>query len=447
MRHTIQRQLSLVEPSISHQHAKELQGIQMIFDMAPEIILLAQKDLTRNKNLLKGGRPAVLTAEQVIKSLIIKQMNSYSYRMLEFHLQDSRSYRAFCGFGFCDKIPTHSTLQRDLSSIRPQTLEKINQYILDIANMEGFETGRTVRFDATNVASNIHKPSDSSLLADSVRVLCRITQLAKKPYGMKISDHRRAAKKHSLCISNARNAKQRKKHYRILLDLTRTVIKEAESAALALWELKGDLVAKAYANEITTTIPLAETVLRQTEARVFREESLPPSEKIVSIFESHTDILKKTRRETKYGHKATFGCGKSGLITDVVIEDGNPADSTLALRMVQRQKKIYGQVPREVAFDGGYTSRANLKAIKDEGVKNVCFHKKRGIEITDMVSSLWTFKRLRNFRAGIEGMISYLKRCFGLDRCTWKGLEHFHSYVWASVVSANALLLGRMLIC
>ncbi|MBU1537754.1 transposase [Myxococcota bacterium] len=98
-------------------------------------------------------------------------------------------------------------------------------------------------------------------------------------------------------------------------------------------------------------------------------------------------------------------------------------------------------------FDAGYASNANLKAIKDKGVKHVCFHKKRGISIAEMTKSLWIFKRLRNFRAGIEGMISYLKRCVGLDRCTWKGLDHFKSYAWAAVVSANAVLLGRMLIC
>ena len=97
---------------------------------------------------------------------------------------------------------------------------------------------------------------------------------------------------------------------------------------------------------------------------------------LYEVITPHTDILKKARRETEYGHKITLGCGASGIITDVVIEDGNPADANRALPMVQRHKEIYGKMPREVAFDGGYASKANLKAIKEEGVKHVCFHKK-----------------------------------------------------------------------
>ena len=104
---------------------------------------------------------------------------------------------------------------------------------------------------------------------------------------------------------------------------------------------------------------------------------------------------------------------------------------------------IYGRPPRQAAYDGGFASRENLKNIKAAGVADVMFNKKRGLEIVDMVKSTWVYKKLRNFRAGIEGMISFLKRCFGVGRCTWRGLVSFKSYVWGSVVSANLLILAR----
>ena len=169
------------------------------------------------------------------------------------------------------------------------------------------------------------------------------------------------------------------------------------------------------------------------------------NKKPVSICEPHTDIIRKDGRDTYYGHKVTFTGGKSGLLLDWVVEDGNPADSTLFLRMLDHQNDLYGRCPRQAAADGAFASRDNLTAAKARGVDDVVFAKKRGLSVDDMASSTWVYRQLRNFRAGIEGMISFLKRVFGLSRCTWKGVESFASYVGASVVSANLLLLARHL--
>jgi IS5 family transposase len=176
---------------------------------------------------------------------------------------------------------------------------------------------------------------------------------------------------------------------------------------------------------------------------VIHGESVPASEKIVSIFEPHTDIIVKDRRDTFYGHKICLTGGKSNLITDCLILDGNPADTELTGQMLDRHKEIYGHYPLKVALDGGFASMENLKSAKGKGIKDVCFAKKRGLEEEEMCRSSRVYKRLRRFRAGIESGISWLKRCFGLYRCTWKSLPSFHSYVWASVVSANLLTLAR----
>jgi hypothetical protein len=210
------------------------------------------------------------------------------------------------------------------------------------------------------------------------------------------------------------------------------------AATLAEHGLKAGII-----KELNHYLPLARQVVCQTRRRVLQGESVPAQDKIVSIFEPHTDIIRKDRRDTYYGHKICVTGGSSNLILDCVILDGNPADSDLTGLMLQRQKSIYGRYPLKAAFDGGFSSQANLEKAKADGVKDVCFSKGRGLGEGDMCRSRRVYKGLRDFRAGIESGISWLKRSFGLGRCTWKGLGSFKSYVWASVVSANLLTIAR----
>ncbi len=187
-------------------------------------------------------------------------------------------------------------------------------------------------------------------------------------------------------------------------------------------------------------------MIDQTRRRVLEGEQVPASEKLVSLFEPHTDIIVKDRRDTLYGHKVFVTAGASGLILDCVVEAGNPADATMALPMLERQDALYGRPPRQAAMDGGFASKENLKDAKALGVEDMCFQKKRGLKVSEMTRSSWVYKRLRDFRAGIEGLISFLKRAFGLDRCTWRGAESFATYVQASVLAANLLTLARHLL-
>jgi IS5 family transposase len=211
-------------------------------------------------------------------------------------------------------------------------------------------------------------------------------------------------------------------------------------------ELGALIRAGALAQELRHYVELTKRVISQTQRRVLGGESVPASEKIVSIFEPHTDIIVKDRRETLYGHKICLTAGASGLVTDVVIEEGNPADSTLAVTMIERQRDLYGKAPRQASFDGGFTSRANLDEIKKLGVEDVAFSKRGGLSITEMVTNSAVYRCLRNFRAGVEGVISFLKRTFGLDRCTWRSLASFNAYVVSSVFACNLLVVARHLL-
>ncbi|WP_371924871.1 transposase [Endozoicomonas sp. SCSIO W0465] len=195
--------------------------------------------------------------------------------------------------------------------------------------------------------------------------------------------------------------------------------------------------------DVDHLLPLVDAIVSQTERRVFKGEKVPAQEKVVSLYEPHTDIIVKDRRQVQYGHKLNLVQGKSRLILDLVIEEGNPADSDQFIPMMERQKEIYGRVPRQTSGDGGYACRANLEKAKAMGISDVAFNKKRGLEVEEMTKSQYVYKTLFRFRAGIEAGISWLKRCFGLSRCHCKGSERFDSHCWLSVVCYNLVILAR----
>jgi len=446
MREKYKKQMPLMSGIVNHPHGKELEEISRILDCKPSIIDLAYQDLCKGGNGKFLGAKG-MTAEQVVRAGIVKQMNEFSYEELAFHVVDSSCYRWFCRIGVTDKGFKSSALCCNIKSVSPETWERINAEVIDYAKEEGIEKGRQARIDCTVVDSNIHAPKDSVLLWDSVRVITRILKQAAERFDdvrLPMKDHRRVAKRRMLGIENAKTKKQRNRLYK---DFLRVVEKTILYAANAIKTIDGtpmmDVAQLAFSEQLKHYCDLAERVKDQTYRRVVLGEKVPASEKIVSIFEPHTDIIVKDRRDTLYGHKICLTGGASNLILDCLIVDGNPNDSSLTDTMLERQKDIYGRYPLKVALDGGFASKDNLKKAKGKGIKDVCFSKGRGLEAEDMCRSEWVFKRLRRFRAGIESAISWVKRSFGLSRCTWKGFRSFKSYVWSSIVSANLLTLAR----
>jgi transposase, IS5 family len=159
MRSRIRKQTRLVEPSIDHEHAKELKRIREVISECPQITDLVYDDLVRGLDDPETGRDGDMTAEQVFKVLLIKQMNGFSYKLLEYHLADSRTYRWFCDFGIGDEIPSESTLNRDIKKVHPETLEAINRIFLGVADKSGIEKERKIRVDCTVTESNIPPPT------------------------------------------------------------------------------------------------------------------------------------------------------------------------------------------------------------------------------------------------------------------------------------------------
>jgi IS5 family transposase len=256
-------------------------------------------------------------------------------------------------------------------------------------------------------------------------------------------DRRRLAKKRARAIEYSRGQNKKRRLYRELIAAAQASRAELQAAAVGLAEIAGT-TAERWRAEVTHYLPLIARVIAQSERRVLNGEAVPAGEKLVSLFEPHADILLKGGRRVQYGHKLNLATGKSGLILDVVVETGNPADAERFLPMLDRHIARAGAAPRQTAADGGYASRANLIAAKARGVADVAFHKKCGIAVADMVKSPWVYRRLRNFRAGIEAGISCFKRVYGAARCTWRGLDHFNAYIWSAVVAHNLVLFARL---
>jgi IS5 family transposase len=437
-------QASIFDLFAGHEIGRELKAMSAWLDDHRELLGLIAADLRRRHGLKETGRQG-LPAESVLRCAVLKQHRQLSYQELAFHLEDSCSFRAFARLPHAWS-PKKSVLHKTISAIRAETWEQINRALLTSARQEKLESGRMVRLDSTVTAALLHEPSDSSLLWDAVRMMVRLLREAQAWVGgsaLAWRDHRRAAKKRARDIQYSRGRPKRVQLYRELINLTRATLAYLQRATMRLTTAT-DLAAALWQAKVDHYQPLIERIIAQSERRVLVGQPVPAGDKLISLFEPHADIIVKGRREVEYGHKLNLTTGRSGLILDVVIEAGNPADSERLLPMLERHIVFYGRAPRQAAADGSFASRDNLRQAKAQGVRDMAFHKKGGLRIEDMVRSRWVYRKLRNFRAGIEADISCLKRAYGLARCTWRGLGHFRAYVWSAVVAYNLALFTRL---
>jgi IS5 family transposase len=443
MRQERTTQVSLFDGFAGHETGRELKAMSEWLDGHRELLDLVTKDLCR-RQVTNTGRHGLPT-ESALRCGLLKQHRQLSYEELAFHLEDSSSFRAFARLPVA-WTPKKSVLQKTIGAIRAETWEAINQTLLGGARRQKVEDGSVVRQDSTVTAALMHEPSDSSLLWDAVRVMVRLLKEADGLFGggaLVWRDRRRAAKKRARAIQFIRGQPKRVQLYRELIGIARAARADLRQTQARLAKQE-DPQSVRWLAKASHYQPLIERIIAQSERRVLKGQQVPAGEKLISLFEPHADIIVKGGRDASYGHKLNLVTGRSGLVLDIVIEAGNPADSDRLLPMLERHIAFYGQAPRQAAADGGYASHANLDKAKARGVSDMAFHKKCGLRIEDMVKSRWVYRKLRNFRAGIEAGISCLKRAYGLARCTWRGLEHFKAYVWSSVVAYNLALFARL---
>jgi IS5 family transposase len=417
---------------------KKLKKMSAIIDANPEILSAVHAELTESSSDLRCA--------------VLKQYKQYSYRELWERLNDGISFRWFTRF-YSDSIPHYTTLQKAIKSIKDETWARINDQLVTYAKKKKVERGDSIRVDTTVVESNIHYPIDARLLWDSIRVLTRIMERCLQimpEINFAFAKRTRRSKKlcYKIVMAKGSKAKQRRQQY--YKDLIKIANEVFHMGSRCLQELDkypiGEL--DTLYMELDHYLNLAASAIDQCERRVIEGEKVPAPQKIVSIFEEHTDIIKrgKSQSPTEFGHKVLIATAKSGLITQYQTLSGNPDDAELFPNVLQIHQQQYGRSPHNICGDRRFFSPDNEKKAYKEGVKKVSICKPgyRSKDRQQIEKERW-FKRLQRFRAGVEGIISALMRAYGLKRCLWKGWESFKSYVGLSVVSFNLQKIAELI--
>ena len=403
MRECRDAQRSIFDFYARHEQGQRLRRLSELLDRHPDILGLIEQDFDK-ANVAKTGARG-LSIESIFRCLLLKQILSVSYEKLAFHLSDSPTYRAFARLRQ-QQSPSRSALQATIRRIQPQTLQQIHHWFIAHWVEQDTLSIEAVRIDSTVVDSNIAPPSDSRLLDDGVRVLSRLMVKSKDITGVKLrfSDQRKSSKSLAFRIFHAKKA-EKDALYPKLLSCVATALRQTRKAIDTVGAQVGAANranAKCWIQELEHYRSLLLKVIDQTQRRVFNDESVPASEKIVSLFEPHTDIIVKALREVQYGHKINLATQGEGFVTYLNIEHGNPCDKTLYLPVLDKCRQDYGQLPDSVVADGGYASQANVRCARAQGVRRAVFNKPVGLGYHAMGVKKKTFERLRNFRAGIE---------------------------------------------
>lgn len=414
--------------------------IDTIFEMHPELYSIVAKDITSGEKESSFGRKDVPSVEQIVRAAIYKEMKGLDYRELEYAQSDSRICESFIKLD--QRKPfSFQLFQKYISRISVASLTELLYSINRIAINAGYEDVAQIRQDSTVVESNIHYPTNNSLVWDCIRESDRLMRRLKEEVDdLSYIDYTKSAKRAFFKINNTKLADKRADLFRKqLITFTKTI----NQTSNAIKKKSVSIAAFAIQHELDRLLLLMEQVYQMTYRREINNEVVPNNEKIFSIYELHTDIIVKGSREVQFGHKINLTSGKSNLILDCEVLRGNPSDRILFQPTISRVMEGYCTVPRDVATDGGYASLDNLEYAKRRGIANIVFNKVVG-SLRSVASSLNMETRLKKWRSGIEANISNLKRGFNLSMCTWKGWEHFQSKVLWSVLGYNFRVLTSL---
>jgi transposase, IS5 family len=412
----------------------------------------------RHPHSTATGRPST-PVEVLLRLLIVKHLYGWSYEETERFVADSIILRQFVRV-YLAPVPDDTTLLRWANLIQPQTLHALLDRVVHLAGQQKLTRGRKLRLDTTVVATPIHHPTDSSLLADGVRVLSRIARRAAPLLPAAawqtralFRDRTRAAKRlaHAILETTRRRgeepATQRTGHYRRLLAVARASLRQAAR----IGELLADGTqpqAKRLHAQLTHFRPLVERVVCQTQRRVVRGETVPADEKVVSVFEPDTAVIRRGKldRPTEFGAKLLLDEVEGGIVSRYAVLAGNPADAAQLPASLAQHQALFAHAPAVLAGDRGFYSAANEQAAEEAGVEHLALPKpgaKSGKRQAHERQG-W-FRRAGRFRAGIEGRISVLKRRFRLDRCRYHGRAGMERWVGWGIITHDLLQMSRRL--
>jgi IS5 family transposase len=438
-----------------------LQQISDFLDCHGELLDLVEEDLRRGLKRAGTGR-AGLGAEQVLRSFLLWRIKDWPYRELRAHIADGYTLRQFTRFG-SGAVAKADAFQRSFVRLSPATVRRLNEAVLHAIVTLGLEDANQLRVDTMVVESNIHYPTDSTLLWDGVRVLSRLVRdhlapkLPEATHGF--SNHTRRARRRMQEIARMRDRKGKRQRawrrkYGDLITLSYRVTVEARQAAEAARATPVDdpmqgLLIDALCAQIDHYATLTDRVIDQTRRRVFAGETVAAEEKLYSIFEPHTDLIKrgKARKPVEFGHKVFLAESRRGFITDYRVLDGNPIDSDQVQPSLQAHRRNFGKSPRLYTGDRGFDSEAARHAAATAKVERLVIPQRGGTLSEERAAAQHSkpFKKAQGFRAGIEGTISVLMRGRGMRRCRLSGPARFEMFVGVSVLANNLMRLAALL--
>jgi len=427
----------------------ELALIDTILNENPRLYEIIAPDIMDLNKSSGKGRQDSPTVEQVVRAALYKELKKLDYRELEYAQEDSRICGMFIklegrsGFSF-------ELFHKYISRIRGESLRRlmveINRIMME---GEGMEDGRSLRTDSTVVETDIHYPTNNSLIWDCMKTAHRLLKKLEETGEIKkVRNYQRQGKKNEFKINNTKQKEKRAEIFKKQLKLFRCSINQVRRVVGGVFAGM-DLGVISIVAELKGLLPKMEKVYGISYRHEVLGENVPNGEKIFSIYEEHTDIIVKGGREVEFGHKVNLTTGRSNLILDCEIVDGNPKDSNLYEGVLARVRSDYGIRPRDVVSDGAYASLKNQEKAKEYGVVNIVFNKIVG-SLKNVVQSVHLETRLKKWRSGMEAVISNVKRGFNLFRCEWKGREHYDAKVLWSVIAYNirvmtGFMLGKLM--
>lgn len=423
----------------------ELALIDTVLGVHPEFYdLVAEEIVSANQNndLGRGDTPSV---EQVVRAAIYKELKQLSYRELEYAQYDSRICPVFIKLETRDPF-SFEVFYKYISRISAASLTKLMVAINKVALEEGLEDATRIRLDTTVVESDIHYPTNNSLVWDCIKESQRLlSKLQAVEKDLEVRDYTGQAKRHYFKINVTKSDEKRKPIFEKQLRILKRSIKQTGRVLKKLTKEPASKNQKTHKlrERLEQLLPMMEKVYSMTKRRELDGEAVPNDEKLFSIYEEHTDIIVKGQREVEFGHKVNLSTGKSGLILGCEILKGNPADSTLYQPAIEDLKKTYDIQIRDIVTDGGFASLQNIEFAHDDGIINIVFNKVVG-SLRNLTTSRSMETRLKKWRSGIEAVISNLKRGFDLFRSEWKSKERFDAKVMWSVIAYNIRTMTRL---
>jgi transposase, IS5 family len=416
--------------------------IDTILESRPDIILMLKSDIIGDEKASTFGRGDTPSVEQIVRAAIFKEMRGLDYRELEYAQNDSRICEAFIKLEGRDPY-SFQLFQKYISRINPETLHRLLVEINKIAISEGLEDVKSVSQDSTVVKTNIHYPTNNSLVWDCIKTSTRLLEQLKQEIDtLDFIDYTKSAKKTFYEINVNRKNKDRYDLFCKQLILFTKVINQTSNA---IKKKSTSIIAWGIQEELAKLLSLMVQVYNVAYRKEIDGENVPSEEKLFSIYEQHTDIIVKGQREVLFGHKVNLAAGKSNLVLDCQVLRGNPSDKSLYKQTIDRVIQNYEVVPRDSATDGGYACLANIEHARKAGVINIVFNKVVG-SMQNIVSSLNMETRLKKWRSAMEAIISNIKRGFNIRTCSWKGWVHFQAKVLWSVLAYNFRVMTGLIL-